>query len=254
MLWIVRTIACIWILLFATSAFGAESRLIVVPQPIPPLNPILSEPPIPSAREPSRPQEPQSNTGQRPTGEDQRGTDQVPLSVKVLPTPKSQTEIREKQSRADEHAANERGLTSATWVLAAITLFLVLVGGGQLALFYVQLQYIRESLNDAKIAAEAARDGAIAAREHADTTKLSMIASDRAYVHQNGFRWISHPHSESGRIFWRIRPMWITAAIPQHASCVFMWHTNIVIRSCQKISCSSESPCRRDRHRSPQRA
>jgi hypothetical protein len=60
--------------------------------------------------------------------------------------------------------------------LAAFTLFLVTVGLGQVALFWVQLRLIRESLNDAKIAADAASVGAKAARDSADTSKLSMVS------------------------------------------------------------------------------
>ena len=58
-------------------------------------------------------------------------------------------------------------------------------------------------------AADAATAGAVAARDSADIAKLSMVASERAYVHFNGCRWISHP--EDGRIFWRIRASWINS-------------------------------------------
>jgi hypothetical protein len=95
--------------------------------------------------------------------------------------------------------------------IAFFTLCLVLVGGVQLRFFYVQLRLIRESLIDAKIAADAAKDGARAARDSADTAKISMVASDRAYVHHNEFRWISHKNIGDGQIFWRIRPRWINS-------------------------------------------
>src|SRR5690348_5385842 len=77
-----------------------------------------SQPPVPSAGEFSRPQESQSNASQQSPNPDQRGTDQIPLTVKVLPTPKTQEEIDGEKHRADEHATNERGLTMATWALA----------------------------------------------------------------------------------------------------------------------------------------
>jgi hypothetical protein len=99
--------------------------------------------------------------------------------VKVLPAPKSQAQIEDEQRRTNEHAANERGLTIATWTLAAVTLFLVLVGGGQLVLFYVQLRYIRESLNDAKTAADAATAAAAAATNQAQELKRSADATER---------------------------------------------------------------------------
>jgi hypothetical protein len=189
----------------------AVAQRIVSPPEISP-RPVPSQPPSPGARELSSPQESQPGDRQQPAATDQRGSDQVPLTVKVLPSPKSQTDINEENRRADEHAANERALTNATWALGGITLFLVLVGGAQLALFFVQLRYIRESLDDAKIAADAARNGAIAARDSADISKMTMISRDRAYVHHNGFRWISHPTTGApDQIFGRIRPRWINS-------------------------------------------
>lgn len=59
------------------------------------------------------------------------------------------------------------------------TLWLVIVGGGQLLLFWVQLKYIRKSLNDAKIAADAAKLSADAAKKSAD----ALPAIERAYVY-----------------------------------------------------------------------
>jgi hypothetical protein len=54
------------------------------------------------------------------------------------------------------------------------TLLLVAVGGFQVALFYVQLSTMRESLDDAKVAAEGARDSAKATAQ--------IAKSDRAWV------------------------------------------------------------------------
>jgi hypothetical protein len=69
---------------------------------------------------------------------------------------------------------------------------LVIVGGGQLILFYVQLKLIRESLDDAKIAAEAAKESADVARIQADTARATLIAMQdtaqrqlRAYIRLN---------------------------------------------------------------------
>jgi hypothetical protein len=98
------------------------------------------------------------------------------------------------------------------------TAWLVIVGGIQVALFIWQLWLIRESLNDTKVAAdaakesaEAAKEGAKVGRESADTAKLAMVASNRAYVHFNGCRWISHRQDEDSAVFWRIRPRWVNS-------------------------------------------
>jgi hypothetical protein len=50
------------------------------------------------------------------------------------------------------------------------TLWLVIVGGGQVALFYVQLKLIRESLNDAKVSADAAKG------QGAETLRSNFLA------------------------------------------------------------------------------
>jgi hypothetical protein len=98
------------------------------------------------------------------------------------------------------------------------TFLLVVVGCFQVCLFLWQLWLIRESLDDAKISAEAAkeaadaaREGAKAARDSADIAKLAMTASERAYVHFNGLRWISHRNLSDGSVFWRLRPQWINS-------------------------------------------
>lgn len=95
------------------------------------------------------------------------------------------------------------------------TLALVIVGSFQLGLFVWQLWLIRESLVDAKIAAEAAKEtadavksGSGAAQDSANIARLSMIASDRAYIHYSGCRWTSHRQDKNSPIFWRIRAIW----------------------------------------------
>jgi hypothetical protein len=88
---------------------------------------------------------------------------------------------------------------------------LATVAFGQAALFLWQLKLVREGLGDAKIAALAAQDGALAAKDSADIAKLTMIARDRAYVHHDGFRWISHLSERTGRYFWRVHPRWINS-------------------------------------------
>lgn len=61
------------------------------------------------------------------------------------------------------------------------------------------------------IAANAAEKSAEANRETATVSRLAMIAGDRAYVHQDGFNWISHPNSNSLGYFWRIYALWINS-------------------------------------------
>jgi hypothetical protein len=128
-------------------------------------------------------------TKQTTTPEDQRGTEQLPLTVKVLPNPRSQTEIAEEKRSSDEHAANERGLITATWILAGFTLLLALVAGAQVALFFWQLRLMRAGIADTKSAVYAAREGALAARDQANTAHVAMIDGQRAYVYPERVHW-----------------------------------------------------------------
>jgi hypothetical protein len=88
------------------------------------------------------------------------------------------------------------------------TFLLVLVGAAQAYLFLWQLRLIRASLVDTKMAADASRESAAAARDGVNIAKLSMIAGQRAYVHFDGMRWNSHFNPEEKRYWWNIRPAW----------------------------------------------
>lgn len=167
-----RSIALLTLALLIFPALAeAQSKLVSPPQAE--HSPAPLQPPASGVGGLGNSQKSQVDSSKQPAGTDQRGTDQMPLSVKILPSPKSQAGIEEEQRRADEHTANERGLTAATWTLAGFTLLLAFIASGQVALFIWQLRLIRDSLDDAKIAAEAARDGAAASRDHADIARTS---------------------------------------------------------------------------------
>jgi hypothetical protein len=158
-----------------------------------------------SKRYPSHSQQPiQAPSAQpaQPPAPDERGTDKIPFSVKIVPgeRTKEQAEKEERERREhDEKAAIDERLTDQTrrladetenlvaytrW-LAAFTLLLFLAAVGQIGLFVWQLKLIRESLNEAKVAADAAKFGARAARESAGIARASSeaaIAFERPYV------------------------------------------------------------------------
>jgi hypothetical protein len=148
---------------------------------------------------------------QTQTREEARGTDKNPVSIKVISTPDAKAENSEERERRVTHEANEQGLTDYTRGLMWATLGLVCVAMIQAGLFVWQLVYMRKGLVDAKVASDAAKDAAKAARESVDIGKTSMISGDRAYVHFAGCRWISHKLEGTERVFWRIRPTWINS-------------------------------------------
>lgn len=103
-----------------------------------------------------------------PAAQDKRGTDEVPLTVKVLPSPDHQTEAAEEKRRADEHAAAEQDLSDATWKLAYFTFALSVFAAGQVALFWWQLRLIRGEANQARL------------------TRENVKAIERAYISGGG--------------------------------------------------------------------
>jgi hypothetical protein len=155
------------------------------------------------AKEPPQPQ-------QQPATET-RGTDQNPVAVKVISAQDAKPESPEDRERRIAHELNEQGLTDYTRILANATIALIFIAALQAGLFLWQLGYMRVGLHDAKVAADAAKDGAKAAADSVDIAKLSMISGDRAYVHYNGCRWISHRQDNNGPVFWRVRPVWINS-------------------------------------------
>lgn len=57
----------------------------------------------------------------------------------------------------------------------------------------------------------AIREQVEANKESVDIAKLSMEASQRAYLHFGGCRWISHPDNRDGHIFWAIQTRWVNS-------------------------------------------
>jgi len=83
------------------------------------------------------------------------------------------------QDRAQETSTDQQDKSFRHWIThdaaGFFTLWLVIVGGCQLALFWVQLKYIRESLNDAAAAADAAKNSADLAREEFNATQRAKL-------------------------------------------------------------------------------
>lgn len=134
--------------------------------------------PTPSSRIEIQPgQKKLTDPKQQPTN-DERGTENIPLVIKGIPSQKTQLEAKEGREQYDIKMALDRELTSYTGWQALFSGILIGVGILQLGLFFWQLKMIRESLTDTKIAAEAAKVSANAALEEATAITLS----ERAYV------------------------------------------------------------------------
>jgi hypothetical protein len=141
----VRTVAPLIIALTALASIAVAQQS----QPPPPHKP---EPPIatpsPSANRPSSQRQP--NATEKPPETDNRGSEDKPVIVKVLPTPKSQEEARqERQDREDKSAAD--------WWMVRLTAILGFIGFLQLIAFSLQARRLGQTIEEMKIATDATR-------------------------------------------------------------------------------------------------
>jgi hypothetical protein len=145
-----------------------------------------------SKRRPTQPQiQTQSANPTQPSAPDQRGTDQVPFTIKIIPseTAKDKAEREERERRVkDEKAAIDKRLADETQRLAdetgnlatytrwldGITVFLFIAAVTQIVLFVL----IRASLENANEATKAAQESADVARASSE----AAIAFERPYV------------------------------------------------------------------------
>jgi len=158
----------------------ATAQKVISPQQAAP-SPVPSQPPSPSPRE--EVQSPQGKPGasQQPAASEQRGTEDRPAVVKILPAEKT----------ADERAQEERDRidkTSAGWWLRVLTGALVIVGAmqflaliGQGAVFAIQAKRLRESVDLTRAIASREerdmRDAITTAQTSADAAKNSADAA-----------------------------------------------------------------------------
>lgn len=136
----------------------------------------------------SRSNPPRTESAQ-PAAPEQRGTDQSPFTVKILPGPDSKErtdkEERERQEKAavDKKLADEtQRIADDTFWLGMFTLALFFVALGQIALFWKQLRLIRESLVDAKVAADAAKAAANTAQKQVELARDEFNSTHRPKI------------------------------------------------------------------------
>jgi lipoprotein signal peptidase len=143
-------------------------------------------------------QSPQQNSspgnGQQVAAPDKRGTEESPLSVKLINTGKSDKES------ADEGARIESDEKTQSWTIG-LTIAAVLVGLLQLAAFIIQAYYMRGTVAEMRGANATAR----AANE---TAEQALLSSDRPWVGVEQFEWHTDAPSESRKQLSKIE-VWI---------------------------------------------
>jgi hypothetical protein len=147
------------------------------------------------------PRTPPSGQNTQPTASDQRGTDQVPLTVKILPAEAAQKDAEKAETEKTEKAAidkrlafDTRRLADYTWNLAAVTALLFLVAVVQAGMFVWQLLLLRRGAHDATVAANAARIAADAAVEQSKLMGLQLDLVEKQHgVARHQFFAVNRP-------------------------------------------------------------
>jgi hypothetical protein len=139
------------------------------------------------SKQPSSGANPPSKQSTQPPAPDQRGTDQSPVVVKILPAPntekqteKQEREWQEKELIDKKLAFDTQRIADYTWWLASLTGCLFAIAVIQAGFFFWQLRYMRKGMEDAAIAANAA---ALSARA-AIALELPIITAE-----PDGFSW-----------------------------------------------------------------
>ena len=120
-----------------------------------------------SQEPPQRGNHPPTTEGAKPSTPDQRGSEEVPLVVKVLPAPSADAKADQEKQERNEKALIDQKLAFETQRIADytrslefFTLCLFIVAFAQAGLFVWQLILIRSGTDDARIAANAAKASA----------------------------------------------------------------------------------------------
>jgi len=122
--------------------------------------------PTPTPRESSRPPQSKPKSTQHKAAADQRGTEQSPIVVKILPTPKTKEE-------SDQEAKDHQEKSSADWWLVRFNGLLVLVVFLQWIWMVRQEKWMRRNVEIAKDTAQAALRNATAL-EHSERSYVKI--------------------------------------------------------------------------------
>jgi hypothetical protein len=150
----------------------------------------------PDSRGQSKQPPAQNKQAVQPPAPDQRGTEEAPLAVKILPASDAEKQAEKQERDGKEKAETDRKLALETQriadftrLLAAFTAGLIAVAVAQAGLFLWQLRYMRRGMKDAENAARAANDAATAAKEQVEVakaqievTKIGIFDLERAYL------------------------------------------------------------------------
>jgi hypothetical protein len=141
------------------------------------------------SQKPSSSSNPPGNQSAPPSAPDQRGTEQMPLTVKVLPSADAEQKAKDEEHERQDKAQIDRKLAFETQRIADYTFWLELftlalfsASVGQIALFFWQLRIMQKGIKDTESAANAAKISANAAVDSVELAKATSSQQLRAYV------------------------------------------------------------------------
>ena len=106
----------------------------------------IPRPTVDSQKEKSHAAKSNKKTTRNPTG-----TDKNPLVVKSLEGEKTRERVEQERPEKEEHSTNEGRLVFWNVVLGAATVLMAGIAGGQLVMFFLQLGYMRDELDRARV-------------------------------------------------------------------------------------------------------
>jgi hypothetical protein len=111
--------------------------------------------PTPTPRKPTDTNQEKTHTTQQPAAANQRGTEDSPVFVKVVPTPKTKEEADRDTKEQENKTTNDRALVNFTGKLVVATFVLAGIGALQLVVFGYQAIMLKESVDTARESSEA---------------------------------------------------------------------------------------------------
>src|SRR5437879_2220010 len=110
---------------------------------------IVLQNPSPSGRIVSQNQQSQAQRSQQPAQPNQRGTEQSPIFVKEVPTPKTEKESAQEAKDREDKTANDRKLVDFTRDLVIVTAILGAIGLVQLIVLQLQARVLHHAVASA---------------------------------------------------------------------------------------------------------
>lgn len=179
----------------------------------------VSNPPSPTPTESSNPPQARASQTEQKTTHEERGSDKLPIAVKLLNTGKSAEEAKQEAEAEHGKASREGWLVVLTGVAALATVLLTIITGS-LAKYTYKLWEATVKLGDdatttAKRQAQEMQDSlaiasqaANAAERGAKVSEIALVITQRAYVHNESYKVILVRDEEQKIKEWHFGTNW----------------------------------------------